>query len=697
MLNILDLSGISLDAVDRDKNDPIVVAGGPAVTNPLPLGAIVDAVYIGEAEGELANLFGRLADSKRKGGNRKDLLALLEAHRSVWSASKGTAARRSVWDQFESGPSERITPVPSTRIVQDNGIVEIMRGCPNGCRFCHAGIYYRPFRMKSASQIARETDRLVCGTGYREITLSSLSSGDYVGIDRVVAELNSRYRGLGISFSLPSLKIDSFTLPIIEQLQEVRKSGLTFAVETPKETWQAGVNKMATLDKTLEILREVERQGWKRAKFYFMIGLPNSWDEDEVGPIVEFLQAIHRATGLTIHANVACFIPKPHTPYQWEPQISESRGLEMIMRIKSQLRGKRYKIAYHAPFTSVLEGVMARGDERVGPIICSAFKKGARLDAWEEHIDWDLWRGVFEESSWEVVEETLKARSMNDPLPWDSVDIGVRRAFLLRELEKSKRAETTGPCNDPCSWGCGACHSQLKVQRDTDSDKLSLEPLFREERPGQTILLSFSKNDRAIFFSHLDVLSVLDRSLLRAGYWPSLTQGYNPRPKIEFANPLSLGIASDEEVAKVELRYVDDVEKLAARMGASLPSGFALKAVTPLEIDEGGKKVKSLMSLYWGSDFLIRYAASDGGDGAPDLSALAESLQSEHEPLVWARSDGEGIRIRLRRAERAGQGVLKWLSGILGYDPLQQGLEIRREATWASGSNGLPVSYFDLL
>ena len=695
MLNILDLGGVSIKANDRSHNDPIVVAGGPAMTNPLPVGRFVDCVFVGEAEGELGALFKRLVELKRGGADRNDLLSALEEHPAVWSRNKSTVTKRTGWEEFGAPQPSTVFPIPNIRIVQDNGIIEIMRGCPNGCRFCHAGIYYRPYRMKNAGVIAAETDLLVFSCGYRKITLSSLSSGDYNGIAKIVAELNSKYRGLGISFSLPSLKIDTFALPLIKELQEVRKSGLTFAVETPKSEWQAGVNKTVSLDKTLRILRELGKQGWNRAKFYFMVGLPNSREEDEVGPIVEFLQTIQRETGMTLHVNISCFIPKPHTPYQWELQISESDGLDRIMQIRNRLRGKRCKITYHAPFTSVLEGVVARGDDRVGDIIHRAFTKGARLDAWEEHIDWKLWREVLSESGWDVVGQTLKGRSLHDPLPWDSIDLGVTKSFLIRELERSKKLQTTMNCSDPCFSSCGVCNDRRRVKGDTDATALHLEPLRKEEKNRQTLLLSFSKNEEALFSSHLDILTILDRSILRAGYWLALTQGYNPRPKIEFANPLSLGIESDEEIAKLEVLNFSDIGRFAADVNGSFPSGLTLKRLVTVVGREEGAKKRSLMSLYWGSDYLIQ--DTDSGDLHRDLLKSEGFLESPGGPLVWVRPEERGVQIRLKRSVRAGQGILRLLTTILGYNPLHRGLSVRREAIWATGADGSPVSYFDLL
>jgi radical SAM superfamily enzyme YgiQ (UPF0313 family) len=703
ILNMLDLGGISLSVGDRGENDPIVLAGGPTITNPIPIGRYVDCVYVGEAEGEILSIFSRLRELKRNGGGRRDLLSVLKEHPAIWSRDKASIARRTIWEGFGDSSISTIFPVPTIRIVQNHGIVEIMRGCPHGCRFCHAGIYYRPYRMKRAAVVLQEIETLVRSCGYREVTLCSLSSGDYHHIDRLVAMLNTRYREIGISFSLPSLRVDTFTLPILKELQEVRKSGLTFAVETPKPSWQEGINKLVSLEKTVRILREISMLGWNKAKFYFMVGLPVSRDEDEAEPIVEFLRTIQKETGITVHVNIACFIPKPHTPFQWEQQISEMDGLSRIMHIRRYLKGKRFKVTYHAPFTSVLEGVMARGDERVGDIIYRAFQKGARLDAWEEHIDWSLWRGVFAESDWDVIGETLRARSVDEPLPWDSVDTGVTKAFLLKELERSSKRKTSPTCSDPCSSFCGVCNNRRRVRKNTDVENLELHPLRVECRAPRSLLLSFTKDEGALFCSHLDTLTVLDRSFLRAGYHLRLTQGFNPKPRIEFANPLSLGIGSDEEIIRVEVLNFDGEDCFIDSVNNSLPKGFRIKRSIGIEGRKGEGKKSSLMSLFWGSDYLIWNAESDEFNEKLYQTLMRKKNEntgaldaSGGGPIDFIRLAGCGVELRLKRSEKGGYGILKILTLLLGYNPLHRSLSVRRKATWASAASGDPVSYFDL-
>ncbi len=337
---ILESGGVEIESARRGAGQPIVIAGGPAATNPVPLGLFVDAVFIGEAEGWVEPVFSELAVMKRKGAARQDMLAYLRSQPCIWFPGKTGRVGRALWRGFAETTAVSLFPVPSMRVVQDHGTVEIMRGCPNACRFCHATVYARPCRFKLHEMIREEVQALVERAGYRQVTLSSLSSGDFRGIHGLVRDLNARYAPLQVSFSLPSLRIDSLSLALLKEISEVRKSGLTFAVETAKPEWQQEVRKTATLEKIISVMREAKTQGWKAAKFYFMVGLPPSFGDDESTSIIEYMRAVRAATGMSINVNIAAFIPKPHTPWQRAAQLGEEDASARIRAVRKGLAGQ---------------------------------------------------------------------------------------------------------------------------------------------------------------------------------------------------------------------------------------------------------------------------------------------------------------------------------------------------------------------
>ncbi len=698
LLNILELGGVAPRRSERGEGQPLVVAGGPAVTNPAPFGPFVDAIFVGEIEGEALGLFERLAELKRRGASRADRLELLRAAPYVWMPDKAGPARRVLWTGFGEPPSGPLAgssgpfPVPSLRTVQDHGVVEIMRGCPNGCRFCHAGNFYRPFRLKEPALVAREVDELVFGCGYREITLASLSTGDYPDIAGLVRALTRRHRRRHVSFALPSLRIDSLGLELLSEISAVRKSGLTFAVETPVEDWQRGINKPAPLERTLRILEEARARGWRTAKFYFMIGLPVTGGREETPAIVDFLAEVRRRSRLEITANLGVFIPKPHTAFQWAGQLTEAQAVERIMPAKRELAGKGVKVRYHAPLLALLEGMISRGDERVGELVWRAFRLGARFDSWEDLVQRELWQRVLEEAGWEVEAETCRTREPGAPLPWDGVRLGVSTAFLSKEYRRALAGEPTGPCAAPCSQPCGVCGGEVRP-------RAAVTPLPEEEpQPGvagqsappaaapRRVLFSFRKFGPAAYLGHLDVLGVLERAFLRAGYEPAFTQGFNPKPRLEFAHPLPLGIESEEEVAMITLLDFDGPEAFRERLDRALPPGLRCGAVKALPALRPQVRKPSPMAMYWGSDYRI----GDEGTGL-----LREFTGEGSEAAAWTVLERTGDRLRLRvPASAKPSNILRLLESEGCAEPLARGLAVARERCWASGDG--PVSYFEL-
>jgi len=630
LLTVLDLGGIPLDASSRGNGNPIVIAGGPAVTNPLPISRFLDAVWIGEAEAGFFKLAVDLANLGSGEAGRSARIARLREEPAVWMPGK--PAVRAVDMEFPDREYSGTFPWPAIKPVQDHGTVEIMRGCPNGCRFCHAGYFYRPQRVRSPERIFREVESLILESGYREITLSSLSSGDYPCLVDLVRELNRRWAGARISFQLPSLKVESFDLSILEELTHTRKSGLTFAVETPEEAWQRSINKSVTLDKILAILGEAAHHGYRLAKFYFMIGLPIPGVSGiaETDALVGFLGRLLKETRLEFNVNIGTFIPKPHTPFQWCSQIGEDEAFSRIRRIRDSFRHeRRMKISYHSPFVSLLEGILSRGDERVGDLILEAWRNGARLDAWEDLMEKDTWRramgGVPEAS----IREALDGRTLDSPLPWDSISLRVGKGFLKQEWEKTAASTMTSECTDNCTNPCGVC-------RDDGSAVIkNIQPIMAEERstpigrhPGESsvpvgskyrLVLKYRKTGPAAFLPHHSVMDMFHRAFQLARYPVAFSQGFNPAPRLEIEDPIPLGMASLEDYISVLLTAPVDEKDTVVALNRYLPADLAIQRCAMYVIPEG-VKIRSLSSMAWGSDYLAEGVPPDSG------AALTESL-----------------------------------------------------------------------
>lgn len=618
ILSILKAGRIPLLKADRTDSHPIVVLGGPAASNPHPFSPFVDGVWIGEAEDDFFSLMSELTEMKRNGSSRQSLMAKFSESKAVWIPGK--KAYRSIDMHFSDKPADpSVYPIPNMKIVQDHGAVEIMRGCPNGCRFCHAGVWYRPMRQKALKTIEQEVDVFIERGGYREISLSSLSSGDYSGIFPLVERLNEKYKARNISFQLPSLKVSSFSLPLLETISAVRKSGLTFAIETPLDSWQLSINKEVAIDNVVTILREAKMRGWKQAKFYFMVGLPVHPDAEtsEEEQIVDFLLRIKKSVNLSINVNIGTFIPKPHTPYQWCAQITEAEAERKLKYIRDALRGAGFKVSTHNAFVSTLEGLISRGDERAGALVLKAFEQGCRLDAWEDHIRIDIWRALLEAESGPMLHELHIDQPLDAPLPWDDVNPGVGKKYLKDEYRKSLDRTLTSPCRSDCTNPCGSCSDELSVsdvdpnvpwnqlhQKTSIAGDQGVVVSTEAQRDPTTrrIIFSFTKENRAIFWPHLSLVEIFSKAFVRSRLPVKFSEGFNPLPKLDFAAPLSLGIAAENEIATIDLLSEIPAEFFIEKMNASLPVDIRVKKALNVRIPEGTKKV-SAAAILWGFSY----------------------------------------------------------------------------------------------
>ena len=483
ILNMLRLAGIPLHAAERKGLKNIVFAGGVCAFNPEPLADFVDFFSLGEGEDSTVEIVALYDQAKAEGWSKEQFLLAVSKIPGVYvpsfyrqeynddgtlraviplSGAPEVVTKRIVEDLDHAFfPTEMI--VPSTEIVHDRGNLEAFRGCIRGCRFCQAGFSCRPVRKKSPEVLYRQAIELLEKSGNNEITVSSLSTSDYRGLKELTDELIPYCQANKVNLSVPSLRADNFSRELMEKLQTVRKSGLTFAPEAGTQRLRDVINKNLTEDEILNTCAQAFSGGWNNVKLYFMLGLPTETDEDVLG-IAELVykviqawkeNAVNKKRGLRVHVATAYFVPKPHTPFQWEKQITPQEYLRRCKLLKSHFYSKSIVYDYHSPDLSRLEAVFARGDRRLGPVIEAAVENGARLDGWDEYFDYGKWLDAFEKCGVDVDYYTTRGFGEEELLPWDAIDVGVSKKFLLRERKRAYENLVTPDCRHGCA-GCGA-------------------------------------------------------------------------------------------------------------------------------------------------------------------------------------------------------------------------------------------------
>lgn len=634
ILTALDLARIPVWSKDRDSSHPIILGGGACAMNPEPVADFFDAVLLGDGEEAILELGTRIAQANRENWDRTTLLSSLEEIEGVYIPAHFTPhyedGKIAGIERLGSGPRtiyRRVVSdlekqdhllhpiVPNAKIVHDRLGLEIARGCTRGCRFCQAGMTYRPVRERSPEQLLEMAKKGIANSGFEELALLSLSTGDYSCLSEILPQLMDVFADEYVSVAMPSMRVGTLTPEIMDQIKRVRKTGFTLAPEAGSERLRRVINKGITEEDLLHTCRTAFTLGWKLIKLYFMIGLPTETDED-LQAIIDLVKKTAReisqvATGKRqINVSVGTFVPKPHTPFQWDRQLSLEESRQRITFLKKNLPRKNCNLKYHNPEMSFLEGVFSRGDRKLGALIYAAWSLGARLDGWSDYFDLDLWSEASKQCDIDL-NHYLRERSTDEILPWHHLDTGIDQEYLLGERENGFQEIYTPDCRYHGCQQCGLCdfetlqpivHSEHEPGTAEPSQavaaptpRLDKRAIPAHEENHFKYMVHYSRQGNICYLGHLEILQLFFRALRRANIEVNFSKGFNPSPKISFGPALPVGTQSEAEYFLMDLPQVlTNTETAIRNFNTNLPPGIT---VTDIEA-HSGKLPQSILSSY---------------------------------------------------------------------------------------------------
>ncbi|HPC73764.1 MAG TPA: TIGR03960 family B12-binding radical SAM protein [Syntrophales bacterium] len=647
VLNMLDLGGIPLRSAQRREGVPLVIAGGPCAFNPAPVAPFFDAFVIGEGEEVVLEIARTVRTGKEKGCGRKGLLTLLSELEGLYVPAlhgRGKRIKKRIVRDLDAWrvPGRPLVPLMNT--IHDRVTLEIARGCTRGCRFCQAGMVWRPLRERSPDVLKIMAEEMLCATGYGEVSLLALSAGDYSKIEHVLSDFMDRFYNGRVAIGLPSLRVETLSRKLIEEIRRVRKTSFTLAPEAGTQRLRDFINKGNTEADLLETARRVFEGGWRSVKLYFMIGIPGEREEDLEG-IVDLAHKVLREGQSTrqVSCALSTFVPKPHTPFQWCRQACLEEILEKQRFFKKRITHRNLPLKWHDGRMSHLEGIFSRGDGRLAEVIEKAYRLGCRFDGWSDSFKFESWQKALEETDIRA-EEYLRGRGFDERLPWSDIDCGLTWDFLLGEYERAQAGLLTADCRGGECRNCGVCDFEsVRIVEAKEPERSAVRPPDMEPKRGSAGAkwrIKFVKDGGARFLSHLEVAAALIRAIKQSGISVLYTGGFHPHPRLSFAHATAVGMGSAGEYADLQVGdpRLEDPGSLCRKINSRLPSGLSVEDIR--EMSPGDAE---LLKNIKGFEYEIRLPPDFAADRAGDLEGRVIDFLRRDEWII-DRQGKEGTR-----------------------------------------------------